>query len=196
MIQSSKRGFRFLLIGVLIFSVSLPIYKKETSDFALMEKGLEALTEKISSDAWSLFSESANALKKKLFEEDKPTPLTAQQRFFETIRSGWHYGISSVGAAEKVLHDTKFNIHHLSSILVSLLIFTVFIELLLLLFIKWIGKYLGFISFISILLCLAIYGEVNNDKEYAITFGGLILFSLVQLLLLVLSSLTQTNSIR
>jgi hypothetical protein len=196
MIQLTNSWIRILLIVVLIFSVSLPIYKKETSDFALIESGIEGITKKISTDAWSFFSESATALKDKLFEKDKPIPLTAKERFFDNIRTGWHYGLSSVGATEKVLRDSKFNIHHLSSILVSLLILMILIELVLLLFYRRLGKYIGIISLVILLLCLSIFGEVNNDKEYAIVFGGLIFFALIQLTILLLSSRTPKFEVR
>lgn len=120
MILLSNSWFRLLLIAVLIFSVSLPIYKKETSDFALLD--IEGITKKLSTDAWSFLSESATAIKDKLFEEVKPVSLTATECFWDNIRTGWHYGLSSVGATDKVLRDSTFTIYHIPSLLISLLI--------------------------------------------------------------------------
>lgn len=122
MILLSNSWFRLLLIAVLIFSVSLPIYKKETSDFALLESGIEGITKKLSTDARSFLSESATAIKDKLFEEVKPVSLTATERFWDNIRTGWHCGLSSIGATDKVLRDSTFTIYHIPSLLISLLI--------------------------------------------------------------------------
>ena len=188
MINLSTSWFRILLIAVLVFSVSLPIYKKETSDFALLESGIEGITKKLSTDAWSFLSESANAIKEKLFEEVKPVSLTATERFWDNIRTGWQYGLSTVGAADKVLRDSTFTIYHIPSLLISFLIVFILLEVLLLLFFKRLGKFLGIISFLSLLICLYVFGDLNSDQEYAVVFGGLIFFSFIQLMVLVLSA--------
>lgn len=188
MIHLSNSWFRVLLIAVLVFSVSLPIYKKETSDFALLESGIEGITKKLSTDAWSFLSESANAIKEKLFEEVKPVSLTATERFWDNIRTGWQYGLSTVGAADKVLRDSTFNIYHIPSLLISFLIVFILLEVMILLFFKRLGKFLGIISFLSLLICLYVFGDINGDHEYAVVFGGLIFFSFIQLIVLVLSA--------
>ena len=194
MISLSTSWFRIVLIAVLIFSVSLPIYKKETSDFALLESGIEGVTKKISSDAWSFLSESANAVKEKLFEEDKPVPLTATERFFENIRTGWQYGLSSVGAADKVIRDSTFKIYHVPSILVSLLIVLIALEVILLFFFKRLGKFLGILSLFSLLICLYVFGDLNSDHEHAVVFGGLIFFAFIQLIILIVSAFSVRDS--
>jgi len=188
MIHLSNSWFRVLLIVGLVFSISLPIYKKETSDFSLLEKGIIGITEKISSNAWSFLAESANAIKEKLFEEDKPVPLSKSERFFDNIRTGWQYGLSSIGAADKTLRDAAFHIYHLPSILISLLILFTFVETVLLIFFKRLGSYLGIVSLTSILICLYVFGDLTADKEYSVIFGGIVLFACIQLLLLVSAS--------
>jgi hypothetical protein len=168
--------------------VSLPIYKKETSDFNIFTVGIEEITKKLSTNTWSFLSESANAIKEKIFEEDKPVALTKSNRFIDNIRTGWQYGLSSVGAADKVLRDSTFNIYHIPSLLISLLIVFILVEMMLLLFFKRLGKFLGITSLLSLLICLYVFGDLNSDQEYAVVFGGLIFFSFIQLMVLVLSA--------
>lgn len=194
MIHLSNSWFRIILIIVLIFSVSLPIYKKETSDFALLESGIEGITKKLSTDAWSFLSESATAIKDKLFEEVKPVSLTATERFWDNIRTGWQYGLSSVGATDKVLRDSTFTIYHIPSLLISLLIVFILLEVMMLLFFKRLGKFLGIISLLSLLICLYVFGDLNSDHEYAVVFGGLIYFSFIQLIVLIAAAFSVRNS--
>ncbi len=194
MIHLSNSLFRILLIIVLIFSVSLPIYKKETSDFNIFKVGIEEITKKLSTDKWSFLSESATAIKEKIFEEDKPVALTKWERFIENIRTGWQYGLSSFGAADKVLRDSTFNIYHIPSLLISLLIVFILVEMMLLLFFKRLGKFLGITSLLSLLICLYVFGDLIIDHDYVVVFGGLIFFALIQLVLLVLSAFPVRNS--
>ena len=191
MIQVSNRWFRLVLSAVLIFSVTLPMYKKETSDFSLLESGIEDITKKLSNDTWAFLSESANTLKRKLFEEDKPVPLTPSERFMDNVRTGWQYGFSSVGAADKVIRDASFNIYHLPSLLTTFLILFVFLEILVIAFYKKIGQSLGIISLLGILSCLYIFGELNSDNEYAVVIGGLTSFAFLQLTLLLMHTFSK-----
>jgi hypothetical protein len=194
MIHLSNSWFRILLIAVLVFSVSLPIYKKETSDFALLEIGIEGITKKLSTDAWSFLSESANAIKEKLFEEVKPVSLTATERFWDNIRTGWQYGLSTAGAADKVLRDSMFNIYHIPSLLISLLIVFILLEVMILLFFKRLGRFLGILSLLCLLICLYVFGDLNKDHEHAVVFGGLIFFALIQLFILIAAAFSVRNS--
>jgi hypothetical protein len=194
MIHLSNSWFRILLIAVLVFSVSLPIYKKETSDFALLESGIEGITKKLSTDAWSFLSESANAIKEKLFEEVKPVSLTATERFWDNIRTGWQYGLSTAGAADKVLRDSMFNIYHIPSLLISLLIVFILLEVMILLFFKRLGRFLGILSLLCLLICLYVFGDLNKDHEHAVVFGGLIFFALIQLFILIAAAFSVRNS--
>lgn len=194
MIHLSNSWFRILLIAVLVFSVSLPIYKKETSDFALLESGIEGITKKLSTDAWSFLSESANAIKEKLFEEVKPVSLTATERFWDNIRTGWQYGLSTAGAADKVLRDSMFNIYHIPSLLISLLIVFILLEVMILLFFKRLGRFLGILSLLCLLICLYVFGDLNKDHEHTVVFGGLIFFALIQLFILITAAFSVRNS--
>lgn len=194
MIHLSNTWFRILLIVAVLFSVSFPLYKKETNDFELLESGIEEITKKISSDAWSFLSESAEVIKKKLFENEKPVSLSNSERFTENIRTGWQYGLSSIGALDKVLHDSTFNIYHIPSMLIAFLLIIIALEVTVLLFFNKQANILAVISFLGILICLYVFGELNSELEHSVVFGGLIFFSFIQLIVLIVSTFSVKNT--
>lgn len=186
--------FRFTLIALLLFSASLPVYKKESSDFALFEKGIEGITSQLTEGAWSFVQDAAESLKNRLFEEDKPIPLTPQERFWDSLRTGWQYGLSTIGATEKALHDRRFNLFHLPSVLITSLLGIVVLEIFFIMLHQYLGKYLGVLGMIGMLMCLTIFGELNKDVEYNVVLGGIVIFSSLQLSVLLYSIILGRHS--
>lgn len=186
--------FRFTLIALLLFSASLPVYKKESSDFALFEKGIEGITSQLTEGAWSFVQDAAESLKNRLFEEDKPIPLTPQERFWDSLRTGWQYGLSTIGATEKALHDRRFNLFHLPSVLITSLFGILVLEIFFIMLHHYLGKYLGVLGMIGMLMCLTIFGELNKDEEYNVVLGGIVIFSSLQLFVLLYSIILGRHS--
>jgi hypothetical protein len=186
--------FRFTLIALLLFSASLPVYKKESSDFALFEKGIEGITSQLTEGAWSFVQDAAESLKNRLFEEDKPIPLTPQERLWDSLRTGWQYGLSTIGATEKALHDRRFNLFHLPSVLITSLLGILVLEIFFIMLHQYLGKYLGVLGMIGMLMCLTIFGELNKDEEYNVVLGGIVIFSSLQLSVLLYSIILGRHS--
>jgi hypothetical protein len=188
-----KRSTRLLFFFAFLLSLSLPVFKRETSDFDLVEKGVSSVIEQIGEKTWGIFSDALTAVKDKLFEDEKPIPPTWAERWKERIYTGFGYGFSPIGAMEKALHDHKFNTIHWPARMGVLQCFlTVFI--LILFFIPKLHHYIGILALILLLVTIFQLGLLVGDKEYTSLTYGILLFCLPAVtLILVRSSWFTTN---
>jgi hypothetical protein len=188
-----KRSAKLLFFFAFLLSLSLPVFKRETSDFDLVEKGVSSVIEQIGEKTWGIFSDALTAVKDKLFEDEKPIPPTWSERWKERIFTGFGYGFSPIGAVDKALHDEKFNTIHWPARIGLIQCFLTAI-ILILLFIPKIQHYTRIAALLLLLVTIFQLGLLIEDKEYASLTYGVLLFCLPAVtLILVRSSWFTTN---
>jgi hypothetical protein len=181
-------AFRICLLGLLIFSCTLPLFKRETSDFDLLEKGISGVAEQISEKGWGIVGDAMSAIKDKLFEDEVVRPPSRFERWEERLLTGYGYGFSAIGAANKFTHDSRFG--EFSTIaFISFLQLALVVMITLTLFIRAIQQLRGFLSLLLLLAIIYQFGELTATVDYASITWGMTLFGFTPLLIIVIEAL-------
>jgi len=179
--------FRISLLALLVFSCTLPLFKRETGDFDLLEKGISGVAEQISERGWGIINDAMQAVKEKLFEDDPIVPPTPLERWKERLLTGYGYGFSAIGAANKFTHDRRFG--EFSTIaFISVLQLALVVMIAFTLFIRPIQYLRGFSSLLLLLAIIYQFGELTETFDYAPIPWGMTLFGFTPLLLIVLEA--------
>lgn len=170
-----KSSIRLIWFILFLLSLALPVFKRESSDFALVEKGVSSVIEQIGEKTWGVFSDALTVVKEKLFEEEVIAPPNWVDRWKERIYSGFGYGFSPIGATDKAIHDRKFNFNHVPSWLGLVQCVFTLVMMVLILFPR-LHRYIGVIALSVILVTIYQFGLLVDDSEFVAIPWGVFLF--------------------
>lgn len=173
---------RIILSIALLFTVTLPIFKRQATDIQSAEELVEEYLNDWTGGAYDYVKESAEILKNTIEEKQKQQH---HAEFDNLFLNGYGFGINTLGAVKMAYGNFRFAIFKPIPIIgVSILLIT----LLQIIFLPVLYRHgNGILGLINILLVLALLGNTVRDMNYDGVLGGSIIFILIQSAYLVIS---------
>lgn len=174
-----------LFYFLMILGCSLaPLYRQETSDFAIFEEQIEALANEWVKDTWGKVSSMTEFFKEKLLNEENVQPLSSFEKNKRFITYGFGFGYNAIGSFEKSYQFMRFKTYQPVTLFAALICVVLFFQLCAVL-INRLRFLLSFLALLTILFILLFMGFSVNDPSIKIVYGGVIIPLLFQLIIMI-----------